>query len=99
MLSGKYSRDSVFSDSIRSGWNEGGKQREFFEKQVKITEEISKIVPAEKMIDTALKYVISHSAVPVAIPGAKSAAQAAQNAAAGASLLDAGLYAKLKEIK
>ena len=47
----------------------------------------------------ALRYVISHAAFPVAIPGAKSAEQAAANAAAGDRLLTAqeidGLLAQM----
>ena len=35
------------------------------------------------MLTTALRYVISHPANPVAIPGAKSPEQAEMNAAAG----------------
>ena len=37
----------------------------------------------------ALRYVISHAAFPVAIPGAKSPEQAAMNVAAGDRLLTA----------
>ena len=47
----------------------------------------------------ALRYVISHAAFPVAIPGAKSAEQAVANAAAGDRLLTAqeidGLLAQM----
>ena len=99
LLSGKYSRNSVFSDSIRAAWNEGETQHETFKANMERAEEIGKFVPAEKMAETALKYIISHPHMPVAIPGAKSAAQAAQNAAAGDSLLSSEMYAKLKELK
>jgi myo-inositol catabolism protein IolS len=41
------------------------------------------------MATTALQYVISHPAQPVAIPGAKSPEQAALNAQAGDRILSA----------
>ena len=39
--------------------------------------------PGDEMVTAALRYVISHPAMPVAIPGAKSPEQARMNAAAG----------------
>ena len=39
------------------------------------------------MVSTALKYVISHPTLAVAIPGAKSVEQAVANAEAGADTL------------
>ena len=41
------------------------------------------------MVTAALRFVISHPAAPVAIPGAKSPTQAAMNAAAGERALTA----------
>ena len=50
------------------------------------------IQPGEEMVTTALRYVISHQTNPVAIPGPKSVAQAAMNAAAGNSVLSDETY-------
>ena len=50
------------------------------------------------MVGKALQYIISHPAAPVAIPGAKSAAQARANAAAGARLLSADEMKRLREV-
>jgi aryl-alcohol dehydrogenase-like predicted oxidoreductase len=47
------------------------------------------------MVTAALRYVISHPAVSLAIPGAKSPAQARINAAAGETLLSQAECAQL----
>jgi myo-inositol catabolism protein IolS len=84
LLSGKYTRESVFTDAVRAGWNEGGSGRAKFETDVARVERLKdRFAPGEEMVTAALRYTISHSAHPVAIPGAKSPEQAAMNAAAG----------------
>jgi myo-inositol catabolism protein IolS len=84
LLSGKYTRDSVFADAVRAGWNEGGARRAQFETDVARVERLKeRFAPGDEMVTAALRYVISHPADPVAIPGAKSPEQAAMNAAAG----------------
>ena len=88
LLSGKYGRDSVFTDSIRSSWNLGGARREQFERDTARAEKVKEVLSSgEEMVTAALRYVISHPAAPVAIPGAKSPEQAAMNAEAGESTL------------
>lgn len=84
LLSGKYSAGSVFSDDVRSNWNEGQARRAQFEREVAAVERLKgKLAPGDEMVTAALRYVISHPAAPVAIPGAKSPEQARMNAAAG----------------
>lgn len=84
LLSGKYSPESAFDDSIRSSWNAGQAERERFERSIVRVEALKRTLrPGEEMVTAALRYVISHGSAPVAIPGAKSPAQAAMNAAAG----------------
>jgi len=84
LLAGKFTRDTVFTDDVRSAWNVGGDQREQFERDLAQVEALKTAVrPGREMIMAALRYVISHPAAPVAIPGAKSPDQAASNAAAG----------------
>ncbi len=85
LLSGKYTHDSVFTDSVRASWNVGGRQRDQYELEVAKVEKLkARFAPGEEMVNAALRYVISHPANPVAIPGAKSPEQAAMNAAVGA---------------
>ena len=84
LLSGRYRADSVFSDQVRSNWNQGQSQRKQFERLLAKVEKIKAAAAAgEEMVTAALRFVISHPAKPVAIPGAKSPEQAAMNARAG----------------
>lgn len=84
LLAGKYSVDSVFSDHVRSAWNVGGRDRARFEREIAKVETLRETLkPGEEMVTAALRFVISHPAAPVAIPGAKSPEQATMNAAAG----------------
>ena len=84
LLSGKYSTDSVFSDGVRSRWHKDDQQQQEFEDNAAKAAKLKKLLKTDKqMVTNALRYVISHETEPVAIPGAKSPAQAAMNAAAG----------------
>ena len=90
LLSGKYSANTVFTDSIRCRWHEKEKRQQKFERQISKVNRLKQVVnPGEEMTTAALRYVISHPAQPVAIPGAKSPEQAAINAKAGDQLLSA----------
>jgi myo-inositol catabolism protein IolS len=97
LLSGKYTRDSVFTDAVRASWNEGGAQRAQYEAEVaKVDALKARFAPGEELVEAALRYVISHPANPVAIPGAKSPEQAAMNASVGDRVFSA---AELSEIR
>jgi myo-inositol catabolism protein IolS len=84
LLSGKYSEDTVFTDTIRAKWHKNESKQEKFNRDIQTVAALKRTLqPGEKMATMALRYVISHPALPVAIPGAKSPEQAAQNAQAG----------------
>jgi aryl-alcohol dehydrogenase-like predicted oxidoreductase len=88
LLSGKYTPESTFSDSVRSKWNPGEAQHEKFVAQARQVERLKQTVPpGERMVTAALRYTVSHPAGPVAIPGAKSPEQARMNASGGEELL------------
>ena len=87
LLAGKYTRDSVFDDEVRSTYNEGGEQRAEFEGRMATVEKLQAILRPDEMVARSLQYVASHASEPVAIPGAKSPAQAVANAAAGDAIL------------
>ncbi len=98
LLSGRYGDDAVFTDSVRAGWNAGGGQQAQFRSRVASVRRLSEIVsPGEEMVQAAIRYTFSHEAVSVAIPGAKSAAQARMNAAAGSRHLSREELARLRE--
>ncbi|NJM66462.1 MAG: aldo/keto reductase [Acaryochloris sp. RU_4_1] len=88
LLSGKYGKETIFTDTIRAKWHKNeSKQAKLKQNIEAVTALQSYLKPSEDMATTALRYVISHSAHPVAIPGAKSPQQAAMNAQAGDRLL------------
>lgn len=98
LLSGKYTAQTVFTDTVRSVWNEGQAQRDSLERDMQGVERIRRALqPGEDMATMALRFVISHVAAPVAIPGAKSPQQAALNAAASKRLLSADEIARLTD--
>ncbi len=97
MLSGQYDESSVFTDDVRKPWNEGGPQHDaFLENVAKVKLVLERLPEGTSMIETAIQYVISNPAVSVAIPGAKSAQQAAMNAAAGNKTLSDAELDKLR---
>jgi aryl-alcohol dehydrogenase-like predicted oxidoreductase len=99
VLSGKYDRNSVFSDTVRTRWNQGGDGRADFDHRMDRLEKILKVVPRENLVDTAIRFTASHAASPVSIPGAKSAEQAATNARAGEKLFTQAELAKFDPLK
>ncbi len=96
LLAGKYDADSVFTDPVREKWNKGQPGREAFEQRLAQAEAVKSVVGREAMVETALRYVISHPVQPVVIPGATKALQAAANAAAGAAELSADRLEELR---
>jgi len=102
LLSGKYTAETVFTDSVRAKWHDGGeRQAKFLADVAKVEKLKAAVAPGEEMVTAALRFAISHPAQPVAIPGAKSPEQARMNAAAGGETLSAddlaGLTALLDE--
>ncbi len=88
LLSGKYSPDTVFTDSVRSEWYSDETRQSKLERDLaKVAGLKTILTPGEEMIAAALRFVTSHPVQPVAIPGAKSPEQAAMNARAGERLL------------
>jgi myo-inositol catabolism protein IolS len=99
LLSGKYDLDSVFTDEVRASWNKGEPDRAQYEAEVAKVEALkAKFAPGEEMVNAAIRYVISHPADPVAIPGAKSPAQAAMNAAVGDTVFSNEELAEIRNI-
>jgi aryl-alcohol dehydrogenase-like predicted oxidoreductase len=97
LLSGKFTADSKFDDSVRQGWNEGG-GRESFLRNLQRVEQLRFLAQGRRMTHAALQYVLAHPAVTCAIPGAKSPEQIAENAAAADGRLTDEELAKLRGI-
>lgn len=97
LLAGKYDLDTEFTDHVRAPFNPGGEQREQYEMDIAGVERLKEVVePGEAMVTAALRFVISHPANPVAIPGCKSPEQARMNAAAGERILTGNEMAALR---
>ncbi len=71
VLSGKYDRSSVFEDTVRSVWNEGGAGRTDFERRMNGLEKLLASLRRESLAETAIRFTASHPAAPVSIPGRK----------------------------
>lgn len=80
LLTGKFSRQSTFPDGdIRHNWP----KEEWFGKSLAQVDELRTLERGDQTLgQLALRFVLSHPAVSVAIPGAKTPAQVEQNAAA-----------------
>jgi aryl-alcohol dehydrogenase-like predicted oxidoreductase len=96
ILSGKFTPETRFEDSVRDRWNEG-RGRESFLNNLKTVEKLRWLAtPQRTMAQAALQFVISHPAISTAIPGAKDDYQARANAAAGAAVLSADELERIK---
>jgi len=99
LLSGNYSADTVFTDSVRASWHKNEKSQTSYERKIAQVEKLKQVVkPDQDMVTTALRYAISNPAVTAVIPGAKTPAQAATNAQAGAATLSTAEIDKLVAI-
>lgn len=96
ILSGHYTRDTHFTDTIRMPFNEGGSAREVYLQKMDRLDRVCEVAGKENLVQTSLRYILSHPVSPVVIPGAKSPDQARANAKAGSACLDDELYARLK---
>ena len=97
VLTGSYDRDTSFTDSVRSSWNEG-ERRERFLRELAAVETVEALVtPERSMVDIALAFVLAHPAVSCTIPGMKSPDQARANAAAAGITLTDDELATIRE--
>jgi aryl-alcohol dehydrogenase-like predicted oxidoreductase len=94
LLTGKLRRDSAFDESDHRAFNREGqsfdKGETFsgvpYEQALVAVEDLRPIVPAGmSMTQLALRWILMSEAVTCAIPGARTPAQARENAAAGAA--------------
>ena len=81
ILTGKFSEETTFPEGdIRKDWP----QEKWFEESLRKVERLRPLEEGRTLGQLALRYVLSHEAVSVAIPGAKTPAQVEPNAAASA---------------
>ncbi|MCL2060654.1 MAG: aldo/keto reductase [Oscillospiraceae bacterium] len=99
VLAGKYDESTVFTDNVRAGWNDGqpgrAKYLDNLAKMRSVKGKLSEINPELPLTQAAVRYVISHPAQPVAIPGMTSPKQVADNAEAGKCVFTPQEFAQL----
>jgi len=94
----KFDAETTFTDTVRQKWNDG-KGREQFLERLEVVKKLRFLQRDDRdMAQAALQFVISHSAVTTAIPGAKSPEQARANAAAGAETLTDDELTRVREL-
>ena len=98
MLSGRYDKESTFTDTVRAKWNDDGPARDKFLQQAEQVQRLRDVVePGAEMVQAAIAFTAGHPAVSITIPGAKSPEQARTNAVAGEQLLSDEERARLVE--
>ncbi len=98
VLTGKFTSESTFTDSVRTGWNSGDAHQRFL-RQVERSEQLRFLErPGRTMGQAALQYVLANPAVTCPIPGAKNVAQITANAAAADGELTAVELAQVQAL-
>jgi myo-inositol catabolism protein IolS len=88
LLSGRFTRETRFTDSVRSNWNEG-RGREQYLARIEKVERLKTAAGQRSLTAVALQFVLAHPAVTCVIPGAKTPAQIEELAAAASDALGA----------
>lgn len=98
LLSGRYNKTTKFTDPVRDKWNASEDAQARFEADIDKVDRLKVVASPGDMVKMALRYTISHPAVSVVIPGAKSGEQSRMNAEAGAEVLSDDLIARIRAI-
>jgi aryl-alcohol dehydrogenase-like predicted oxidoreductase len=107
LLSGKFTRDTVFAETDHRHFNRDGERFNVgetfaglpFVKGVELAEALkAEVPPGMTMAQMALRWILDHEAVSVIIPGASSPAQAVSNAAvSGMAALPDQIHTKFSD--
>jgi len=82
VLAGKFTPETRFDDSVRTGWNEGAGRERFLAQLTQVEQWKRLARPDRSLVQIALAWVLHNPAVTCAIPGAKNVEQMRANAAA-----------------
>ena len=81
LVTGQFTRETTFDDSVRAGWNPGRRARDVLEPRGQGGADPGFLEsPDRTMAQAALQWVLANPAVTCAIPGAKNVAQITSNA-------------------
>jgi aryl-alcohol dehydrogenase-like predicted oxidoreductase len=79
---GKITPDTTFEENdFRSNYFRGDRKRQVYERVQKIASDLS--INLDQMAETALRYVLSHTAVSTVIPGMRSVRNVERNCRVG----------------
>jgi aryl-alcohol dehydrogenase-like predicted oxidoreductase len=98
VLTGKFTAETRFDDSVRAGWNEGEGRARFLSNLARVEQLRFLARPGRTLAQAALQFVLAHPAITCAIPGAKNPDQAEANAAAADSALGDDELARVAEL-
>ncbi len=98
LVTGKFTPQTRFDDSVRTGWNQGAPREEMLRSLATMEKLRFMEQPGRSLAQASLQFVLSHPAVTCAIPGVKNVTQARMNAAAGNDTLDATTLAKVQTV-
>ena len=82
VLAGKFTPETRFDDSVRTGWNAGAGRERFLSQLAQVEPWKGLARPGRSLAQIALAWVLANPAVTCAIPGAKNVEQMESNAAA-----------------
>lgn len=100
LLSGKYDRDTVFTESSRIDWNKGGAFRKRYEQCLDAVDQIKCSLPKSiDIVEASYKYVFSNPLHPTVIVGVTSINQIIKNINIASSYLQEDLYPNLRDLK
>ena len=100
LLSGKYDRDTVFTESSRIDWNKGGAFRKRYEQCLDAVDQIKCSLPKSiDIVEASYKYVFSNPLHPTVIVGVTSINQIIKNINIASSYLQEDLYPILRDLK
>lgn len=98
VLTGKFTRETTFDDSVRAGWNEGAAHERFLS-QLERAEQLRFLEkPGRTMAQAALQFVLANPAVTCPIPGAKNIRQITDNSTAADGELAPEELARAREV-
>jgi len=81
-LTGKITPDTTFEpDDFRNGYFRGNRREQVYKRVQNIVSDLD--VPIDQMAETALRYALSHPAVPTVIPGMRSVRNVERNCQIG----------------
>ncbi len=81
ILTGKFSSETTFEDSVRQQWNDGQAHEKFL-RRVETADKLKQLVTEDRsLLDIALQFPLTQAAVTCSIPGMKNADQARANTA------------------